>query len=92
VIFVGSGIRKLTSDEKFQTTMSNVEREAWIFLKDVISKFLKNYTDKNYKNVVNHMLNKFRDLGCNMSLKVHYLDCHLDNFPANLGAVSEEQG
>ncbi|GBL92283.1 hypothetical protein AVEN_35833-1 [Araneus ventricosus] len=31
-------------------------------------------------------------LGCSMSLKVHFLDSHLDYFPENLGAVSEEQG
>ncbi|GBM26481.1 hypothetical protein AVEN_206169-1 [Araneus ventricosus] len=27
-----------------------------------------------------------------MSLKVHFLDSHLDYFSENLGAVSEEQG
>jgi hypothetical protein len=27
-----------------------------------------------------------------MSLKVHFLASHLDYFPENLGAVSEEQG
>jgi hypothetical protein len=37
--FVGPDIRKLISDEVFETTMSNVEREAWIALKDLISKF-----------------------------------------------------
>jgi hypothetical protein len=42
---VGPDIRKFISDEIFETTMSNVEREAWIFLKDVISKFLGNYRD-----------------------------------------------
>ncbi|GBL86007.1 hypothetical protein AVEN_89067-1 [Araneus ventricosus] len=31
-------------------------------------------------------------LGCSMSLKVHFLDSHLDYFPETLGAVSEEQG
>ncbi|GBM87484.1 hypothetical protein AVEN_21656-1 [Araneus ventricosus] len=30
--------------------------------------------------------------GCSMSLKVHFLDSHLDYFPENLRAVSEEQG
>jgi hypothetical protein len=38
------------------------------------------------------MLDKFKELGCNMSLKVHFLDSHLDYFPANIGAISEEQG
>jgi hypothetical protein len=91
-IFVGPGIRKLILDDIFETTMSTVEREAWIALKDVISKFLGNYRDQNYKNTVNHMLDKFKGLGCNMSLKVHFLDSHLGYFPANLGAISEEQG
>jgi hypothetical protein len=27
-----------------------------------------------------------------MSLKVHFLNSHLDCFPENLGAVSDEQG
>jgi hypothetical protein len=38
-IFVGPDTRKLISDKMFETTMSNVEREAWIALKAVISKF-----------------------------------------------------
>jgi hypothetical protein len=38
------------------------------------------------------MLDKFKLLGCNMSLKLHFLASHLDYFPPNLGAVSEEQG
>ena len=34
----------------------------------------------------------YKALGCNISLKIHMLDSHLDFFPANLGAVSGEQG
>jgi hypothetical protein len=48
-IFVGPDIRKLISDEMFETTMSNFEREAWIALTDVIRKFLGNYRHQNYK-------------------------------------------
>jgi hypothetical protein len=51
---------------------------------------LGNYRDQNYKNIVNHMLDKFKELGCNMSLKVHILGSHLVYIPANLGALSEE--
>jgi hypothetical protein len=76
----------------FETTMSNVERETWIALKDATSKYLGYYREQNYKNIVNHMLEKFKELGCNASLKVNFVDFHLDYFPANLGAVSEEQG
>ena len=34
----------------------------------------------------------YKKLGCNMSLKIHFLDSHLDFFPENLGAVSDEHG
>ena len=42
--------------------------------------------------LVNRMFLIFRDLGCNMSIKLHFLNSHLDQFPDNLGAVSDEQG
>ena len=29
---------------------------------------------------------------CNMSLKIHFLHSHLDFFPKNVGAVSDEHG
>ena len=38
------------------------------------------------------MLEAFCDLGCKMSIKLHYINSHLDQFPENLGDVSEEQG
>ena len=46
----------------------------------------------NYEVLVSSMLVAFRNLGCNMSIKVHFLYNHLDKFPPNLGAVSDEQG
>lgn len=53
---------------------------------------LGNNKHPDYVKIVNNMLQKFRTLGCNMSLKLHFLFSHLDVFPDNLGAVSEEQG
>ena len=34
----------------------------------------------------------FPKLGCNVSIKFHFLFGHLDRFPYNLGNVSDEQG
>ena len=31
-------------------------------------------------------------MGCPMSLKIHFLHSHLNFFPPNLGAVSDEHG
>ena len=41
---------------------------------------------------VENLLEAFKEKGCRMSLKIHFLHTHLDFFPANLGAISEEQG
>ena len=37
------------------------------------------------------MLQAFRDLGCIMSIKLHFTNSHLDQFPENLGDVNEER-
>ncbi|GBM91969.1 hypothetical protein AVEN_141708-1 [Araneus ventricosus] len=38
------------------------------------------------------MLALFQDFGCNMTLKIHFLDSHLNFFPDNCGKVSDEHG
>ena len=54
--------------------------------------FLGNNEAKNYAELVNNMLTALRNLGCNMSVKMHYLFSHMDRFPGNLGSMSDEQG
>nr|CAH7728148.1 unnamed protein product [Callosobruchus chinensis] len=44
------------------------------------------------KKAAEVLASSFKALGCNMSIKLHYLDSHLDRFPENLGDMSEEQG
>jgi len=53
---------------------------------------LGNIKADNYKEIVKNSLDRFRLLGCNMSIKVHFLFSHIENFPDNLGDVSDEQG
>ena len=89
-VFVGPDIRKLMLDKNFVATMTYDEKEAWTAFRDVISKFLGNTKDADYKNIVQNMLQKFEKLGCLMSLKLHFLKSHLDFFPTNLGAVSDK--
>lgn len=91
-IFVGPDIRKLMTDPNFVDKMETKERAAWTSFKLVVTGFLGNKRDPNYKTIVADMLDNFKKLGCNMSIKVHFLHSHLDYFPANLGDVSEEQG
>jgi len=63
-------------DDSFTDTTTEIEEDAW----------------NAFKEIVRNILDKFKLLGCNMSLKLHFLASHLDYFPPNLGAVSEEQG
>jgi len=54
--------------------------------------FSGNHRADNYEELVSNLLKAYEELGCNMSLKIHFLDSHLSFFPSNLGAVSDEMG
>ena len=41
---------------------------------------------------VENFLEAYKEMGCRMSLKIHFLHSYLDFFLANLGAISDEQG
>ena len=72
--------------------MTVTEKKAWVAFKEVVYNFLGNHKAESYVENVRTMLDKYKALGCNMSLKLHFLHSHLDHFPENLGDVSEEQG
>ncbi|GBM53251.1 hypothetical protein AVEN_128419-1 [Araneus ventricosus] len=86
-VFVGPDIRKMMKDENFETKIETNERKAWESFRRVITSFLRNKKDPNYKSIVEETIKNFKILGL-----VHLLDSHLENFPENLGAVSAEQG
>ena len=91
-VFDGPQIRTLLKDEKFLNKMNKKEKDAWLSFKEVVEKFLGNHKEENYKELVTDMIKKYKELGCLMSYKIHFLDSHLDYFPENLGDYSEEQG
>ena len=90
-IFVGPQIREVMKDEEFTSKLATVELEAWNTFKDVVNNFLGNFKSDSYKSLVKNMVGKFRALGCRISIKLHFLDSHIDYFPENLGEYSEEQ-
>ena len=73
------------------TTMTVVEARAWEAFSKVVHNFLSNKRADNYIELVEELLLSLQDLGCRMSIKVHYLRSHLSEFPANFGDISEEQ-
>ena len=72
--------------------MTVVEARAWKAFSKVVHNFLGNKKADNYIELVEELLLSLQDLGCRMSIKVHYLHSHLSGLLANLGDVSEEQG
>ena len=57
--------------------MDDTEFGAWSAFVLVTQIFLGNYKAGNYSELVDSMLSKYNDLGCNMSNNVHYLHNHL---------------
>jgi len=82
-VFDGPQIRTLVRDQAFVQAM-NDKKAAWLSFEDVIKNFLGNKNAKNHKDLVGNMLSAFYDLGCKMSIKVHFLFSYLEKFPNNL--------
>ena len=69
-----------------------VETQAWEEFRKVVDGFLGNKKSPDYEVHVKDMICRFQDLGCRMSVKMHFLDSRLDNVLENLGEYSEKQG
>ena len=54
--------------------------------------FLGNHKATYYQDDVQDLLTSHKAMGCNLSLKIHFLGSHLDFFPEMLGEVSDEHG
>lgn len=91
-VFVGPQIRKLFKDEHFNNILKGDEKLAWDSFVQVSKNFLGEHKAENYKDIVENLLQCYYRLGCNMSLKLHFLHSHLDFFPENCGATSDEHG
>ncbi|GBM69575.1 hypothetical protein AVEN_219204-2-1, partial [Araneus ventricosus] len=82
-------IKQLFRDPKFEKLLRNKGKQVW---DQVSTNFLGNDKAENYTDLVEGMLALFHDIGYNMSLKIHFLDSHLNFFPDNCGQVSDEHG
>ena len=91
-IYVGPQIRELLRDEQFDSIICGREKAAWNAVRLVVKNFLGNFKAENYRELVDNLLYSYNNLGCNMSLKMHFLHSHLEFFPENCGAVSDEHG
>ena len=90
-VFTGPDIHSLLRDEVFERIITGDEQRAWHAFREVVTGFLGNGRTDNYKDLVED-LSSYQKLGCNMSLKIHFLSSHLVLFPENCGSVSDEHG
>jgi hypothetical protein len=82
-VFIGPQFRQLFGDEQFDRIRSGNENRAWNDFLIVATNFLGNNKAETYKELVENLLLSYQKLGCNMSLKMHFLHSHVDYFPEN---------
>ena len=79
-VFDGPQIRQLMKDNAFPNSMNETERQAWLTFVSVVENFLSNIKSDDCRKVVETILENYHKLGCNMSIKVHFLNSHLEQF------------
>ena len=91
-IFIGSQIRGLIQDKQFNEDLNESEINEWLIFKRICEDFLGNHKAASYHNVAQDLLISYKAMGCNMILKIHFLESYLDFFLENLGEISDEHG
>ena len=91
-VLIGPQLRELTQHKQFDEDLNETERNAWLSFKRIYKDFLGNNKAAHYQDVVQDLLTSYKAMGCNMSLKNHFLELHLNFFPENLDEVSDEHG
>lgn len=88
--FTGPQIAELLKSSTLDALLTPIEKNAFDGIRNVVTNFLGNKRADNYKDIVREMIHAFRDM--KVSLKIHFLDSHLDFFPDNCGDCSDEHG
>lgn len=91
-VFNGPDIRKLMSNKNFENALNNNELIAWDNIKAIIHGFLGTQRSEHYAIHVNELMTSFENIGVHMSLKIHFLNSHLDFFERQLATESDEHG
>jgi len=91
-VFLGPQTRELMQDKQFDEDLNETERSAWLSFKRIYEDLLGNRKAANYQDIVQGLLTSYKAMGCNMSLKIHFLELHLDFFQEHLGEISDEHG
>lgn len=91
--FNGPDIRKLMKSDLFLNTLPLNEKKAWIAIKSVITNVLGGQRiESGAADLVKEMMTCFRNIGMTMTLKMHFLNNHIDDFLQQSPKDSDEQG
>lgn len=90
----GPDIRKLMKSRQFTRTLRGNALAGWKAIQEVIKNVLgkKRETPEKMKQLVAKMLSAFKKLGSSMTLKLHFLNNHLEEFLKQSPLESDEQG
>ena len=91
-VFLVPQIRQLFKDQQFEGVLSDKEKAAWQSFEKVSNGFLVNVKAANFRELVQDLKDSYEQLGCNMSLKMHFLFSHPYFFLLNCGDVSDKHG
>ena len=78
-------------DKEFIEDLNDSERNIWLSLRGFARTSQEITKAANYREVVQDLLPSYKAMGCNMNLKIHFLESQLEFFPKNLGKVSDDQ-
>ena len=71
-IYVGPQIREVLKDQKFEKELTSIELRGWKACKWLRANFLKNKRSFSFKTGVENLLEAYKEMGCWMSLKIHF--------------------
>jgi len=77
----------LNAGQIISTHHDNFGKNAWQSYTAVVENFLRNFIAFKYHNLLKQLLNSYKQLGCNMSVKVDFIHSHVNNFSENLEAL-----
>jgi len=79
-IFVGPQIKQIFEDQTFSTKLNFTERRAWKAFENIRINILGKERPENYSDTVQELISSYSAVGCNMSLKLHFLHSLPDFF------------
>ena len=78
----------IIKDDEFVNSMNDLELRVWTSFGDELKNFLDDRRAEIYKELVEKLLKSLQDIIANMSIKVHILHSHQDNYFRIVNTVS----